>query len=139
MAMDWSCNNTLAVSNNDRLIVYDNDGEKVSSSVIRCKSVTYNNNQITDIKWASDGECNIKKEWEIALHVTCHLWTSMTRVAQIMIVSNNLILTNLRDNYNTLFTSYIYFLYHVLTLKKSVTAKMMLCCIIKICCQTSRK
>ncbi|XP_018056489.1 PREDICTED: protein cortex [Atta colombica] len=55
MAMDWSCNNMLAVSNNDRLIVYDNDGEKVSSSVIRCKSITYNNNQITDIKWASDG------------------------------------------------------------------------------------
>lgn len=61
-AMDWSCNNMLAVSNNDHLIIYDNDGEKVLSSIIRCKSITYNDfGQIIDLKWASDGECNIKK------------------------------------------------------------------------------
>ena len=63
MAMDWSCNSMLAVSNNDCLIIYNSDGEKVSSSVIRCNSVTYDIiNQIIDIKWASDGECNIKKD-----------------------------------------------------------------------------
>ncbi|KYN38761.1 Protein cortex [Trachymyrmex septentrionalis] len=56
MAMDWSCNSMLAVSNNDCLIIYNSDGEKVSSSVIRCNSVTYDIiNQIIDIKWASDG------------------------------------------------------------------------------------
>ncbi|KAG5309579.1 CORT protein, partial [Acromyrmex insinuator] len=55
MAMDWSCNNMLAMSNNDHLIIYNNDGEKVLSSVIRCESVTYDINKITDIKWASDG------------------------------------------------------------------------------------
>ncbi|KYQ50343.1 Protein cortex [Trachymyrmex zeteki] len=55
-AMDWSCNNMLAVSNNDHLIIYDNDGEKVLSSIIRCKSITYNDfGQIIDLKWASDG------------------------------------------------------------------------------------
>ncbi|KYN01302.1 Protein cortex [Cyphomyrmex costatus] len=54
-AMDWNCNNMMAVSNNDCLNIYNNDGEKVTSIAIQCSSVISDVNQITDIKWASDG------------------------------------------------------------------------------------
>lgn len=53
----------LAVANYDRLNIYDNNGEKVSSY----KANLYSDlNKIIDIKWSDDGEYNIEHEANIS-------------------------------------------------------------------------
>jgi len=52
-AIDWSCKNMMAVTDWDRLNIYDNNGEKVSSYKANLFSEF---NKITDVKWSEDGE-----------------------------------------------------------------------------------
>jgi len=48
----------MAVTDCDRLNIYDNNGEKVSSYRANLFSEF---NEITDVKWSEDGEYNIKR------------------------------------------------------------------------------
>ncbi|XP_011867554.1 PREDICTED: cell division cycle 20.2, cofactor of APC complex-like isoform X2 [Vollenhovia emeryi] len=51
-AVDWSCNNMIAMSDCDRLDIYDNNGENLSSYTANIRPSV---NQIVNVKWSDDG------------------------------------------------------------------------------------
>lgn len=52
-AIDWSCNDMIAVSDYDRLSIYDSNGEKLSSYKV---NFNFEFNKIIDVKWSNSGE-----------------------------------------------------------------------------------
>ncbi|XP_011696844.1 PREDICTED: protein cortex isoform X2 [Wasmannia auropunctata] len=97
-AVDWSCNDMIAVTDYDRLNIYDNNSEKVSS--YRANTDT-DSVEITDIKWGDDGNklimsvyipiahistltmYDLKKE-KILWEVTCECWSLFAEAGCVM-------------------------------------------------------
>lgn len=75
--IDWSCNDSIAVTDNDQLNIYDSNGELLSSYRVNLYSDL---NKIIAVKWSGDGE---------------YFERGTKRIAQI--TSNNLTPAGLRD------------------------------------------
>lgn len=55
-AVDWSCNDMIAVSDCNMLYVYDNNGEKLLSIVANVYPYSPHPTKITDLKWNNGGK-----------------------------------------------------------------------------------
>lgn len=106
----------IAAANCDCVCIYDTNGEKVILYKVRT-AFNYDDIMITDIKWSNDGEYNVKRGKK---RTSC--------IARTAITSNNLTSENLRDDYNILFISYIFFISHFNIDRSSAGVKTMFCC-----------
>lgn len=97
--------------------IYDTNGEEVLFFKVRMVLNYVDDCMITDIKWSNDGEYNVKRDKK---RTSC--------IARTAITSNNLTSGNLRDDYNILSISYIFFISHFNVDRSSAGVKTMFCC-----------